>query len=96
MKTTFDHEPTISGKKLSQMSIGDVFYENALRMSVKMTMATLPTSSFNDVLDEKQWRWDAAREDGSIVNYMVTERLAHYGPNLSLNPAYVTYKQKDE
>lgn len=89
MRTTFDHEPMISGKKLSEMAVGDVFYESQFRMSVKLTMATLPVSSFSESLQEKQWKWDATREDGSVVNYLITERHQHYGPHLSLYPAYI-------
>jgi len=81
-------EPTISGKKLSDLVIGDVFYENDLRMSLKLTVASIPALVINEKDGSRGWAWDCTSESGHNVDYFITEGYEHL-MDLSLSPKYV-------
>jgi hypothetical protein len=81
-------EPRIGKKLLSELQVGDVFYERHLRLEV----VDVPTKTWSETLEAFKWQWKAKTEDGREIEYLITEGHEHYGPQLSDYPAYVFFQ----
>ena len=67
---------------VEDIKVGDIHFEYDLGMEIRVEVTTEP------VKDGDQWKWKAKTEDGTEINYLVTEGMAHYGPNLYDHQAY--------
>ncbi|UDF29319.1 UNVERIFIED_ORG: hypothetical protein LHK14_17670 [Roseateles sp. XES5] len=78
----------IRDNEIEHLAVGDIIYECEMFMNAEVRVTEVPTCT---VTDEgwKQWRWKAENtQDGSIVDYLLTEGLSHYGPRLYREPQY--------
>lgn len=89
--------------EVQNIKIGDIHWEYEMGFYAKVEVITLPEKNVDEDGDT-QWRWKSKLlEDGKIsdnvtsinfvnageeVQYLTTEGLSHYGPNLYTNPAY--------
>lgn len=68
---------------IEEIKVGDIHYEYDLGMGIKVQVDTLPVKKGD------QWTWEATHlSSGNKINYLVTEGLTHYGPNLYDYKAY--------
>src|SRR5438128_990324 len=75
--------------KLSKMKIGDVFYECEMGLNIRSRVMSEPVVSNDGYEGRRVLRWAAENtEDGSSVDYMLTEGLDHYGPRIYDAPQY--------
>ncbi len=73
--------------EITELEIGDVFYEAAYGQNIMMTVATKPVVS-TGVEDRQVVDWTAINKDGRTTEYQITEGLEHYGPQIYRQPAY--------
>lgn len=71
---------------VAKIKVGDVHYEYDLGQEIESTVITEPVRS-----GDGQWSWEAKTNDGKFIRYMMTEGLAHYGPNLYDYRAYARH-----
>lgn len=78
---------------VENIKIGDIHYEFAYTSGIKVKVISLPVRN-----DEGYWSWqsevvsDNPVANGKIIDYGVTEGMAHYGPNLYDHEAYIGCK----
>ena len=73
---------------VNEIKIGDIHYEYESNLGIIVEVLTLPIRN-----DDSQWTWTSKKiNDGKIINYLVTEGMEHYGPNLYTNEAYAGIK----
>jgi len=79
---------TIRDEEIQHLSVGDVIYECEMFMNVEARVTEVPTCVVGQD-GRKQWRWKAENtQNGSLIDYLLTEGLSHYGPRLYRNPQY--------
>ena len=79
---------------VEDIKIGDVHYEYSYGVELKTTVKTLPVKEERD--DDNYWSWKSETDKGKIVEYGVSDKYAHYGPNLYTYPAYRPIDQWSE
>lgn len=73
---------------VEEIKIGDIHYEFDYGYGIKSEVLTLPERD-----DEGYWTWASKNlKDDAIINYGVSEKYAHYGPNLYDYEAYAGAK----
>lgn len=81
---------SILDEEVPHLSVGDVFYECEMFMNIEARVTEAPVSA-GEVDGLKQWRWKAENtQTGEVIDYLLTERLSHYGPRLYREPQYAT------
>lgn len=68
------------------LNVGDVFYESAYGIDLKMTVVEPVTH------ENGKWNWIAENKDGTRCNYLITDGYEHYGPKLYAEPQYGNVK----
>ena len=70
---------------VENIQIGDIHYEyGPFKEELKVEVATKP------VKDGDYWTWQSRDvETGQVIDYLVTEGYAHYGPELYDYQAYI-------
>lgn len=79
--------------KPENLNVGDIFYECFYGSNFVFTVSTKPTKNEFE-LDDKtriRWEWSAARSNGDIVNFVITEGLEFYGPQIYSEPQYISF-----
>ena len=76
---------------VEHIKIGDVHYEYGYGICIKATVKTLPVKQEQEDGDI-YWSWKSERDNGQIVDYGVSKRHSHYGPNLYDYEAYKVKK----
>lgn len=80
---------TLSVEEIQKLAVGDVFYECEMFMNVEARVTEAPTSSTSEPGGHTQWRWKAENtQNGEEINYLLTERMSHYGPYIYREPQY--------
>ena len=74
---------TKGGVILEDIKTGDILYEFEYGTCIKTEVITEPERS-----EDGQWTWKGFSEGAGEINYLVTEGLTHYGPNLYDYMAY--------
>ena len=79
---------TKGGIVLKEIKIGDIHYEFEYGCCIKSKVITQPERT--DDVEYVQWSWKSenVNKPEEIINYLVTEGLSHYGPNLYDYEAY--------
>ena len=73
---------------VENIKIGDIHYEYEMGLGIKCEVITQPERS-----DEGYWSWKSKNlNTGVEIDYGVTEKFAHYGPNLYDYEAYKVSK----
>ena len=68
---------------VKSLKSGDVFYESDYGITLKMRATSTPVQDGIGVNKKPKWKWTAENVDtGQSVDYLVTEGLTCYGPNL--------------
>jgi hypothetical protein len=62
---------------VEDIKIGDIHYEFEYGMCIKTEVISLPVRN-----DDGLWSWQSKSDQGTIIDYAVHEKYAHYGPNL--------------
>ena len=72
---------------VEDIKVGDIHYEYDLGLGIKVEVVTLPKRDENGY-----WSWQSKQvSTGKLIDYGVTEGLAHYGPNLYDYEAYAVH-----
>lgn len=69
------------GTYVDQLKVGTRFVEPGMPEVLTVTKAPVLSDMYED---REQWDWEASYGEGKVVRYRVTERLAHYGPEVIL------------
>jgi hypothetical protein len=73
---------------VEDIRIGDIHYEYGYGCCIKSEVVTMPTATENQD-GTKLWQWQSKRlSTGDIIDYAVSDKCAHYGPNLYTSEAY--------
>lgn len=84
---------SIRDDEVPALAMGDVFYECEAGFNIEARVLTAPVEDEKKVDGLRSWTWEAENtQDGSKINYRLTERLSHYGPRLYRSPQYATFK----
>lgn len=78
--------------KLTDLKIGDVFYEckSGVNVEAKVTEAVTEHEGYEG---RKEWRWTAVNtQNGEEIAYLITDGFSHYGPRLYNQPQYCRVK----
>lgn len=68
---------------VEDIKVGDIHYEYEWNIGIKVEVITLPVKT-DDV-----WSWKSKQiKTGEIIDYSVSEKYSHYGPNLYDYEAY--------
>jgi len=68
---------------VENIKIGDIHYEYHYNIGIKVEVISKP------IKNDNKWSWQSKQiSTGEIINYLVTEGLSHYGPNLYDYEAY--------
>jgi hypothetical protein len=83
---------TKGGVILEEIKIGDIHYEFEYGCGIKCEVITRPERVVSG--EYAQWKWKSKNLNNPdhIIDYMVTEGLSHYGPNLYDHEAYGNVK----
>lgn len=73
---------------IEDIKIGDIHYEYFGNTELKVRVKTLPEKEERE--DDNYWTWTSVTDDGIEVKYGVSDKYAHYGPNLYTFRAYST------
>jgi hypothetical protein len=77
---------------VENIKIGDIHWEFDYGCSIKSEVVSLPTPEKRD--DDTYWTWTSRNlRNGEIIDYGVSDKYAHYGPNLYDYEAYSGCKQ---
>lgn len=68
---------------VNEIKVGDIHYEYEYGIGIELEVVEAPTRD-----DKGVWTWVSKRKNGELINYLVTEGLTHYGPNLYDYKAY--------
>lgn len=71
---------------IEEIKIGDIHYEYEYGVGIKVTVKTLPIKEKRD--DDNYWSWQSVTDGGKEIQYGVSDKYAHYGPNLYDYEAY--------
>jgi hypothetical protein len=71
---------------VEDIKIGDIHYEYGYGQEIKTTVITLPSKEERE--DDNYWTWKSKTDEGKVINYGVSDKYSHYGPNLYTYPAY--------
>jgi len=72
---------------VDQIKIGDIHYEYEYGYLIKSEVVSLPQSV--ERKDDVYWTWKAKNVlTGKGITYGVSDKQAHYGPNIYTYPAY--------
>ena len=85
---------------VENIKIGDIHYEFAYNNAIKVEVISLPVRHAPDTAEVPggYWTWqskvisDNPDANEKVIDYGVTEGLAHYGPNLYDYEAYTGCK----
>jgi hypothetical protein len=89
---------TKGGVIVNNIEVGDIHYESEYGCYIECEVLTKPErieskSSFDDSV-QIQWSWTSKNNlHGKVINYLITEGFAHYGPNLSNEMRFIGYRQ---
>lgn len=87
---------SIADGEVPDFEVGYVFYECESGMNLEAKVTSKPVEV--EGLDGKRsWEWTAQNtQNGSSIDYKLTEGFSHYGPRLYTKPQYVHIgKDKD-
>lgn len=73
---------------VEDIKIGDVHYEYEYGQELVVTVKTLPVKEERE--DDNYWTWTSETKEGKVVEYGVSDKYSHYGPNIYTYPAYRT------
>lgn len=82
---------------VEDIKIGDIHYEYFMGTEMKVKVTSLPVKEERE--NDNYYTWTAENEEGTEINYGVSDKLPHYGPNLYDYPAYINFNKilrKDE
>lgn len=72
---------------VNEIKIGDIHYEFEYGCGIKCEVISLPIRTKSG--DYYQWSWQSKNlKTGNVIDYLITEGLSHYGPNLYDYEAY--------
>lgn len=81
---------SIKDSEIPTLEVGDIIYECEARFgNLEAKVTEKPTETVTED-GKKQWRWAAENtQDGSKIDYLITEGLSHYGPRIYRQPQYI-------
>ena len=79
----------LSYENLKNIKKGDILYECEAGSNIEFEVIEEPTEIYSDSLEQNQLKWVGKTEKGT-VNFLITEKLAHYGPKIYRHPIYTT------
>lgn len=77
---------TKGGVVVEDIKIGDILYEYAYNMEIKSTVITQPVKEERE--NDNYWTWKSKTDAGVEIDYGVSDKYTHYGPNLYNYKAY--------
>lgn len=80
---------TKGGVDPESLKIGDVLYEYEYGVCVKSIVETLPVLEVTQ--DGERWSWTShfASNPTKKINYLISQKYSHYGPNVYDYEAYM-------
>lgn len=79
---------SFSYTQLKSIKLGDTLFECQSGINQEFEVSEEPREVFNESLDSNQLSWKGINPDGETVNFMITEKLSHYGPRIYNHKAY--------
>lgn len=76
---------------VEDIKIGDIHYEYFGSTELKTTVMTLPVKEERE--DDNYWRWTSVTDNDVEINYGVSDKHSHYGPNLYTYKAYINFNE---
>lgn len=79
---------TKGGIVIETIKIGDIHYEYEYGCCIKSTVISLPVKVTEEI-NEEYWTWQSKHDlSDRIIDYGVSKKYSHYGPNLYDYEAY--------
>lgn len=79
---------SIKDNEVPLLAVGEVFYECEAGMNIEARVISIPVEDAG-VDGKRRWSWKAENtQNGSVIDYVLTEGLSHYGPRLYRTPEY--------
>jgi len=83
-----------SYKRLKKLEMHEIFWESNQYYNAEYKVSSLPIENYSDGLESKQLRWSGIDiNTGEEVQFLITEKLTHYGPSIYSLPTYVHPKK---
>lgn len=82
----------LSTEAIKAFKIGDIFYECEMGLNIEARVTSKPVGNFVKDANMNQVSWTAENtQDGTVINYHLTEEMRHYGPKLYDKPQYCAF-----
>lgn len=76
---------------VEEIKVGDIHYEYYGATELKTTVKTLPQKTERE--DDNYWTWTSLTDDGVEITYGISDKYAHYGPNVYDYRAYRNFNE---
>ncbi len=77
---------------VEEIKLGDLIYEFGYGKFIQSEIITLPSKMERE--DDNYWTWQSKNTlTNEIITYVVSDKYAHYGPELYNYPAYFGCEQ---
>lgn len=73
--------------EIKNLKEGDIVYECSYGKNIEIIITSNPIETFNEKLEKNQISWTGIYGNQHI-DFLVTEGMEHYGPQLYHSPAY--------
>lgn len=79
-------------KQLKEIKVGDTLFDCSGGINIEFSVIDSPVEIFNKSLESNQLTWKGIDHNGKKMNFLVTEKLTHYGPRIYMRPAYTQHE----